>query len=193
MRKRKRFAAKTRLTARNVRDTLNALIVAFNEAVDASWHLPKVSSPRELYAVRDKLSEWEGAASAQLGAQGRVASVNEGVEPIPTEVVKALVELATNAWRARRKLVNSDTGEPHPEMKGAVRHIDAQLREFSELGIEIRDMQGRAFDTGMALKVVSFEPQAGLSKEEIIETIRPTIAWNGKLIQMGEVIVGTPQ
>jgi hypothetical protein len=45
----------------------------------------------------------------------------------------------------------------------------------------------------MALNVVSFEPTSGLTSEEIKETIKPSVALHGRLIQMGEVIVGTPE
>jgi hypothetical protein len=44
----------------------------------------------------------------------------------------------------------------------------------------------------MALKVISFEQTPGLSREEIKETIKPSIIWQGRLLQTGEVIVGTP-
>lgn len=111
-----------------------------------------------------------------------------------TEVVlKAYAAIATNAWRARTKMVDADTGEPKEEMKRVYRHIEAIIESLKQIGIETVDPVGRAYDSGMALKVVSFESTPGLSNEEIKETIKPSIAFRGRLIQVGEVIVGTPQ
>jgi len=45
----------------------------------------------------------------------------------------------------------------------------------------------------MSLKVISFQPTPGLGRERVIETIKPTIYFKGKAIQMGEVIVGRPE
>jgi hypothetical protein len=44
----------------------------------------------------------------------------------------------------------------------------------------------------MSLKVVAFQPTPGIGRERVIETIKPTIYFKGKAIQMGEVIVGRP-
>jgi hypothetical protein len=56
----------------------------------------------------------------------------------------------------------------------------------------VKNHTGDAYDTGMALRVIAFEPTAELAQEQIIETIKPTIYYNGKIARMGEVIVGTP-
>jgi hypothetical protein len=45
----------------------------------------------------------------------------------------------------------------------------------------------------MSLKVLCFQPTPGLRRERVIETIKPTIYFKGKTIQMGEVIVGKPE
>ena len=105
----------------------------------------------------------------------------------------AFISIATNAWRAKVKMLDANTGEAKDEMKRVYRHIEAISEALKDVGIEIIDPTGRAYDSGMALKVVAFEQTPGLSKEEIKETIKPSITWNGKLLQVGEVIVGTPE
>lgn len=108
-------------------------------------------------------------------------------------LMKACAAIATNAWRAKTKMVDADTGEPKEEMKRVYRHVDAIIESLKQIGIETVDPVGRAYDSGLALHVVSFEPTQGISHEEIKETIKPSVAWQGQLIQIGEVIVGTPQ
>jgi hypothetical protein len=119
---------------------------------------------------------------------------NKANSPQEIEVVlKAFATIATNAWRAKTKMVNPDTGEAKEEMKRVYRHIEAIFESLSQIGVETIDPVGRVYDSGMALRVVSFEPTPGLSNEEIKETIKPSVVWQGRLIQMGEVVVGTPQ
>ena len=107
--------------------------------------------------------------------------------------LKAAANIITNAWRAKVKMLDADTNEPTEPMKRVYRHVEAIFDALKQMGVEHVDPIGRAYDSGMALKVVTFEPTPGLSKEEIKETIKPSVTWQGRLIQMGEVIVGTPQ
>lgn len=116
---------------------------------------------------------------------GRVINVDVA------KLSEALGLIATNAWRARSKMVDA-SGEPKDEMRRAFRHVEGIVDALKAFGVEILDITGKPFDSGMALKVVSFEPTAGLTKEEIKETIKPSVTMQGHLIQVGEIIVGTP-
>lgn len=119
-------------------------------------------------------------------------AASDPVEVIPPEVTATLASVATNAWRARIKMVDAETGEPTEDMRRVYRHIEGIFNAFDELGLRTIDPTGKAYDSGMALKVISFEPTPGLSHEKISETVKPSIAWQGRLLQTGEVIVGTP-
>ena len=90
-------------------------------------------------------------------------------------------------------MVDPDTGEALDEMKRPYRHVEAIIDALKQIDVEITDPVGRTYDVGMALKVVATEPTPGLSKDTIKETIRPTVLWQGRFLQVGEVIVGTPQ
>ena len=122
-----------------------------------------------------------------------VASLEKSASESYTTIAKAFALIATNAWRSRNKIIDSKTGEPREEMKKLYRHIEAIQDALSLADVQTIDTAGRDYDTGMALKVVSFEQTTGLLKEEIKETIKPSVKWQGFLIQMGEVIVGTPK
>lgn len=130
--------------------------------------------------------------NAQVIQLRSAASSRQKTDAVPASIVKAFATIATNAWRAKTKMVDPDTGEAKEEMKRVYRHIEAIVESLKQIGVEIIDPVGRVYDSGMALKVVTFEPTPGLSSEEIKETIKPSVAWQGRLIQIGEVIVGTP-
>jgi hypothetical protein len=140
-------------------------------------------------AIKDEVNN----LNAQVVQLRNAAESRQRLEVVPPSVVKAFATIATNAWRAKIKMVDSDSGEAKEEMKRVYRHIEAIFESLKQIGVETIDPFGLVYDSGMALKVVSFEPTPGLSSEEIKETIKPSVAWQGHLIQMGEVIVGTPQ
>lgn len=107
---------------------------------------------------------------------------------------RIFAEVGTGLWRLRRKLVQSGTDQPREEMRSAYRHFESVWDVLSQSGLEIRDHTGEPVpETGTyALKVVTYEPTAGLTREQIVETVKPSIYWNGDTLQVGEVIVGTP-
>lgn len=113
----------------------------------------------------------------------------------PTDVRlddRVVARLATGLWRARRRMCRPGSGEPLPEMRQPHRHVQSAWDELEEAGVLVQDHDGDAFASGLALQVVAFQPEPGLTEERVIETVRPSIYRKGRVIQMGEVIVGTP-
>ena len=150
--------------------------------------MPPVLDASGLRTIRAKMADPEEQIG-QLRKKGKTADT----EGIHAGVIHTLGHIATNAWRAKVKMVDAETGEAKQEMQRVYRHIEAIFESLKGIGIETIDPTGRTYDSGMALKVVSVEQTPGLSREEIKETIKPSVTWNGRLIQMGEVIVGTPE
>lgn len=111
----------------------------------------------------------------------------------PTELVRLLCEVGTGLWRLRQKMFQPGTDRPLEEMRRAYRHLEFVWDALTQAGIEIQDHTDRPFDSGISLKVLAFQPTAGIGRERIIETIKPTIYFRNTRIQMGEVIVGTPE
>src|SRR5262245_60334375 len=93
---------------------------------------------------------------------------------VPENIVKSMAEIATNAWKAKGKMVDSASGEVREEMKRVYRHIESMFESFQVIGLEIKDHTGDSFDYGLPLKVVTTQPTQGISKERVVETIRPT-------------------
>jgi len=114
------------------------------------------------------------------------------VEVIPPAIAGAVITIATNAWRAKVKMVNEDTGDAKDEMTKVYRHVASIIEALQGMGVEIVDPVGKTYDSGMALRVINFEEMPGINREQVKETIKPSILWNKQIVQIGEVIVGTP-
>jgi len=110
---------------------------------------------------------------------------------VAPQLVKALVEIATHIWKAKTRMVDSLSGEVRDEMKRVYGDIERIYKCFDELGIVIKDHTGETFDYGLPLKVIATKPMA-VNQEVVTETLKPTIYWHDKIIQHGEVEIGTP-
>ena len=142
----------------------------------------------ELVYIRANVLE----LSRQMVRLRNAAGTMQAGELVLADVDNALAKIATNAWRLKSKMVDPETGETRDEMKRVYRYLEAICESLGDIGVETIDETGRAYDSGMALKVISFEETAGLSREEIKETVKPTVRRQGRRVQMGEIIVGTP-
>ncbi|MCK9588335.1 MAG: hypothetical protein M0Q93_03100 [Terrimicrobiaceae bacterium] len=135
----------------------------------------------------------EIAKKVQTALQGLIP----GTAPIPENVVKALISNATNIWRIRSRITVSETSETKQEvsqddLKKLSRYVESIVESLASIGIEIKDRTGEPFDYGLPEKVIAAEPQTGISKELVRETIRPTIYWGNQIVQQGEVVIATP-
>ena len=133
----------------------------------------------------------------RLWAAPHVGAVPQTVLPSPSEPPTgkqdaALATIATNAWRAKKKMLDVETGEPKEEMRRVYRHVEAILDALTEIGVEILDPCGQAYDTGLPVRVVSSEEREGLRREEIVETLRPAVRRHGKILQQCEIVLGVP-
>jgi len=108
------------------------------------------------------------------------------------DVLQTLVSIATNAWRAKTKMVDNMTGEVREDMKRVDRHIEAIYRNLAEVGIVIRDHTGDAYDEGQPMKVIASKPTQGLQNKRVSETLLPSIFWRDRLIQNGEIEIAAP-
>ncbi len=100
--------------------------------------------------------------------------------------------LATQVWRAYGKTVDPATGQPREEMRRVHRHIEGALHVLKQMGLTINDWVNQPYDAGLPVKVLTFQPAPGVVRDTILETVRPTVMWKNRLVQLGEVVVGTP-
>ena len=147
--------------------------------------------PRPQWPDEEKIIN---AVTARLRAihQDTPSPTAEVVHTIPSHVVKGMASIATNVWKAKAKMLDNATGEVREEMKRVYRHIESVLETFDEIGLEVKDHTGDAFDYGLPLKVITTQPMQGVTRESVLETIKPTLYWQKQIIQMGEVVIATP-
>lgn len=115
--------------------------------------------------------------------------------PIPADLPDPTVaDIATNLWRAGAKLGQPVTdAEADRAVRAAARHVRAAVETFAKAGVEIQDHDGTAFDPGLALEVVAYEPRPDAARETVLETVRPCVYRSGRRIQIGQVIVAQPE
>ena len=104
---------------------------------------------------------------------------------------KLTSEIGTTVWRLQRRLTAS--ADVPDTIKRITRDLESVCDTLTQEGVEIKDHTGEKYDGGMALNVIAFQPTPGITREQIIETIKPTIYHKNELVQMGQVIVGVPE
>jgi len=127
------------------------------------------------------------------------------------EQLKALISIANNFWRAKKRMSDAVTGDIREDMKRVHERIEAIRRSLVELGIvilyekephdeglpntgiKIRDHTRDVYDEGQPMQVVASKPTPGLDKKRVSETLLPSIFWNDRLIQNGQIEIATPK
>jgi hypothetical protein len=160
--------------------------------------IPLEQALAELAIVRDALAQPPAPAVPPAPLPAAVAPTFAPLElPLtaaPDETLDAgLAALATNVWRAKSKMIDPITGEPREESRRPYRHVEAAFETFQDLGVRLSDWRDQPYDAGLPVKVLSFQPTPGLQFDTVIEVVRPAVFWHDRLLQVGEVIVGTPE
>jgi hypothetical protein len=117
--------------------------------------------------------------------------------PPDNERLMFLADVGTGLWRMRRNMVPTGSARllearPMEEVRKPFRWLVSVWDALKENGLEIQDHTGDRYISGQAIKVQAYEPAPGIREETVIDTIKPSIYLDGKIIQMGEVVVGTP-
>jgi len=107
------------------------------------------------------------------------------------ELLDMAVDVGTLVWRIQRRL--SVMEQLPKELNRISRDIESTWNALSQRSIEIKDHTGQDYVTGMALRVITSQPVTNLTKKQIIETLKPTIYYKEKIVQIGEVIIGVPE
>ncbi len=121
------------------------------------------------------------------------AESSSGTGDHDRKVNQALAEIAVHAWRSERRMKDRLTGEVKDEHRATHRGIAGILDTLQGLGFEVRDREGEVYDYGLPEKVVAAEKRAGLTRELVAETIRPSIFVDGRLAWAGEIVIAVPE
>ena len=107
------------------------------------------------------------------------------------ELLDMAADVGTLVWRIQHRL--DATEELSKPLQKLSRDVERTWDALAQSGIEIKDHTGRDYEDGMTLRVITSQPVAGLARRQIIETLKPTIYYRDRVIQMGEVVVGVPE
>ncbi|QHY97028.1 hypothetical protein SSPS47_18140 [Streptomyces sp. S4.7] len=142
---------------------------------------------------REELERLLATVAASVATAG-TAAPDTAVQPPPAEDpldAKALADAATNLWRAQRRLTRQgEAASSRSRQTG--RYLRSCREALDDAGLLVQEHEGDAFHTGRSLEALTFQEDASLTAETVLETIRPTIYLHGRRIQMGQVIVGCP-
>ncbi|WP_067903383.1 hypothetical protein [Nocardia vaccinii] len=105
-----------------------------------------------------------------------------------------LADLATGVWRLSNKLADDDAGaDPAKLLRAVTRQVTSMADALAEAGIRVQSHTGEPFDGGQSVQVIAYAPSAAVDREQVAETIMPTVYADGLLVQMGQIIVATPE
>ena len=100
--------------------------------------------------------------------------------------MRDIKDVAVACWRLE-KWVDKTNVEKKMAAKSALRILNEYLLEN---GIEIRDLTGERFSSGLSVEVIGNESEETDAEKLIIrETIKPVLLENGSVIQAGQVIL----
>jgi len=134
----------------------------------------------------------DGDESAAVEASSTISSAE--APDSSAEIVALLADVATGLWRLRAKMLPDGSRQPSEENRRSYRQLETIMDVMMQAGVQIRDHTGEAVPRGgiYTLKALAYEPTVGLLRDQVIETLKPTIAFKDRVIQTGEVIIGTP-
>jgi hypothetical protein len=159
--------------------------------------LRQLMYPKE-FRIKSKRSSAEMLELWKRFGQLRVSDQFESERP---QIAQAsaipdatLADLGTSLWRIQQRMIDRETGIPTEEHRRTFRHLQVAWDGLAGVGLRILDHTREIVpEVGIySLKAIAYEPTVGLLRETVIETVKPTIYFQDRMIQMGEVIIGTP-
>lgn len=127
------------------------------------------------------------------GALARRAPREETAEGLREGQITAI---GTRLWRLRKELETRVGASADETLSRTHSQLETLWSLLAQEGVDIYDHTGQIMPKKgyfPFLKVIAYQPVDNLGRERVIETVRPTIRLNGKIVQAGEVIVGTPE
>ncbi len=101
-------------------------------------------------------------------------------------------DMAFRVWQIKKAMIQENQKSEDREKKRSWKQLNRLINEMERSGIVIQDKTGDLYDSGMSVKVIASEPSMNISREIILETVSPTILYNGNIARFGEIVVGIP-
>lgn len=149
-----------------------------------------------MYPAEFRIAEaaWSSNVAERLEEALTAARAAESDERQGGIADKHLVAIGTRLWRLRAEMMRDEGSQAAGARRHASRHLEVLWDRFAEAGLEIYDHTGEVMPEGdYLLKAIAYQKTNRLPRDRVMETVKPTIKFNKKIIQVGEVIVSKPQ
>lgn len=184
----------TRLRRTNAGRILRDGIGARLASAFRQWRFPRefriapATCPSEFQTILKELIRASEQTLLQRGGEKRET------DSTSRALTRFLAEVGTNLWRLRLKMLQTGSDQPLEDMRRPYRHVESMWDTLTQEGVDIHDHTGELVPEGgdYGLKVLAYQPMPGVGREIVLETIKPSIRYRNQTIQMGEVIVATP-
>jgi rubrerythrin len=170
---------------------LQRLLRRFAELKDL-LHVAHIEIGRKEMALRTTARKEPKATRPRKTVKGKATKL--APPPSVADNPGFITDLCTKLWRVDKQLAEVARQIEAPELQRLLRRF-AELKDVLHAEhIEWHDYSGQQYDPGLAPRVLTLQPTAGLAEgqESILETVKPTVYRQGKLLAPGEVIVGIP-
>ncbi|MDR3333233.1 MAG: hypothetical protein LBT08_11460, partial [Synergistaceae bacterium] len=144
------------------------------------FRLPEPEFSREQIDLLEELIQLLHPTLSRVEMAGRDDKV---------QMSRFLVELGTGLWRIRRKI--EGLSRMPKEIRDALFSLESTWLSLSDGGVEIVDHVGTV-PSGNEARIVEVRDIPNLPREQVVETLKPTIILKGEVIQVGEVVMGRP-
>jgi hypothetical protein len=121
------------------------------------------------------------------------AEVTGGHQEFQNKAAASFCDIAIHAWRMHRRMTDRVTKEVKDEHKAMHRSVAGIQETLTAMGFTVRDREGDFYDYGLPEKVVAAEKRPGISREMVVETIRPSVFFGDQLLKPGEIIIAVPE
>jgi hypothetical protein len=148
--------------------------------VPAEFRLPEPEFSKEQLDLLEELIELISPSISRMENATKDERLN---------MANFLVELGTGIWRIRRKI--EGLSRMPKEIRDALYSLESMWMSMSDGGVEIVDHIGTTAPQKEA-KVLEVREIPNLTREQVIDAIKPTILLRGEVVQLGEVIIGKP-
>jgi len=148
----------------------------------------------QAFRASNKAEVFEKLARSLAAPEAVQADLPQHEPDLESTLLQLVADVGTGLWRLLSKVTPLAGLGDVEEDRRTQRHFESILDTLVQAGVEIRDHTGEIVPRAgiYSLNVLAYEPRASLATERVIETIKPTIYFKDRVIQVGQVIIGTP-
>ena len=135
---------------------------------------------------------WRRSAADTARADNQVKDADSPMKSVPELPGAAgcsdlVGQLGVELWRLERRIQR--VPEECAAALAGVRDGVVRLKELLEdHGVEIRPHDGDLYTDGSLVQVVFVQP--GGEPSRVVETVEPSVLWQGRMVRHGKVVVG---